>query len=138
VAPIQSSRIVFVNMLASFYSLSGSPDFLEIRGSITSPQVSLRLEIPLGKVSPAGVNQVFGSFKTPGRGDALAEVTEESFDQIKQRSTAGREVEAKAGMIGQLSHHLGVFLDGVVVQIEVESNSGRRRRIDCLEEPQPL
>jgi hypothetical protein len=67
----------FVSIVQSF---PGLVDFLQNRGSIGPPLVSLRLEIPLGKVSPDGVDQLVGAPKTSGKNHVLAQIGEESFD----------------------------------------------------------
>ncbi len=102
-------------------------DFLQNRGSIGPPLVSLRLEIPLGKVSPDGVNQLVGAPKTSGKNHVLAQIAEEPFDQVQPRSAGRREVEMKAGMCGQPSHDLGVLVSGVIVQNQVQIDLGRGR-----------
>ena len=59
--------MVCVNLSASSQSFQGSAYFLSNLGSISPPQVSPRLEIPLGKVFPDGVHQLVGASKTPGK-----------------------------------------------------------------------
>jgi hypothetical protein len=44
--------MVSINLSASSQSFQSSAYFFWNRGSVSPPQVSLRLEIPLGKVSP--------------------------------------------------------------------------------------
>jgi hypothetical protein len=102
-------------------------DFLQNRGSVGPPLVSLRLEIPLGKVSPDCVHQLVGASKAPGKDHVLAQITGESFNQIQPRSAGRREVEVKAGMCGQPSHDLGVLVSGVVVQNQVQIDLRRCR-----------
>ena len=50
------------------------------RHAVGPPLVSLRLEIPLGKLSPDGVDQLVGAPKTPWKDHVLTQITEESFD----------------------------------------------------------
>jgi len=53
--------MVSVNLSASCQRFQSSAYFFWNRGSVRPPQVLLRLEIPLGKVSPDGVHQVVGA-----------------------------------------------------------------------------
>ncbi len=108
-------------------SFPGSADFLKDHCSVGPPPVSLRFENPLGKVSTDGINQLVGASKISRKDHGLAQITEESFDQIEPRSAGGREAEMKAGMRGQPSHHLGVFVGGAVLQNQVQVDPGRGR-----------
>ena len=111
--------------MAPCQSFPGTADFLEDHCSVSPPLVSLRLEITFGKVSPDGIHQLVGASETPGKDHVLAQIAEKSFDQVEPRSTGRREVEVKAGMCSQPSHHLGVFVGGVVVQDQVQVDPGR-------------
>lgn len=99
--------LVFNNRLASCQSFPATADFLQDHRSVSPPLVSLRLEVPLGKISPDGIDLLVGASKIARKDQVLAKITEESFDQIEPRSAGRREVEMKAGMNGQPSHHLG-------------------------------
>ena len=64
--------------------------------------------------------------KLPGRIRSRLRSRKNRSTQLSHRSAGEREVEVKAGMSGQPSHHLGVFVGGVVVQNQVPINRGRR------------
>jgi hypothetical protein len=124
---VQRLVLVLNNWLVPCQSFPGTADFLQDHLFVSPPLVSLRLEIPLGKVSPDGIDQLVGASKTSRKDHVLAQITEESFDQIEPRSAGRREVEMKAGMSDQPSHHLGVFMGSVVVQNQEQVDPGRGR-----------
>ena len=80
---MQCLVLVFNNRLVLCQSFPGSADFLQDHRSVSPPLVSLRLEIPLGKVSSDGLDQLIGASKTFRKDHVLAQITEESFDPIE-------------------------------------------------------
>jgi hypothetical protein len=111
--------------LAPCQSFPATADFAEDHCSGSPPLVSLQLEIPFGKVSPDGIHQFVGASKTPWKDHVLAQIAEESFDQIEPRSAGRREMVMKAGMSSRSSYHIGVFVGSVVVQNQVQVDPGR-------------
>ena len=106
--------------MAPCQSFPGTADFLDDHCSVGPLLVSLRLEIPFGKVSPDGIHQLVGASKTFRKDHVLAQIAEKSFDQIEPRSAGRREVEMKAEMSCKSSYSLGVFVGSVVVQNQLQ------------------
>jgi hypothetical protein len=75
---VQRLVLVFNNRLTPCQSFPGSADFLEDHCSVSPALVSLRLEIPLGKVSPDDIDQLVGASETPRKDHVLAQISEKS------------------------------------------------------------
>jgi len=59
---------------------------------------------------------------------------EEAFDGVEPRSRGGREVEDPAWVSGEPGLHLGMLVDGVIVQDDVDHLAGRNCALDGVEE----
>ena len=81
-------------------------------------------------------------FADTGHGEApelaIVELTEETLHEIQPGGAGGNEVEVDAGMSLQPTTHLLVFVRGVVVEDDMDIESGLHRASHGLDELQEL
>src|SRR5947207_12291256 len=71
-------------------------------------------------------------------GDEVGKIAKEAFDQVEPGRGGGSEVHVEAGMLGQPPLHLGVLVGGVIVDDQMDVETGRGLAVDALEEGKPL
>src|SRR6516225_3359140 len=78
--------------------LPGSLDLAEDLLSFSSPDITLGIEIMLGKVLNDRVHQLAHAAEAAGQDRLLAQVSEEAFDQVHPGGTGGSKMQLKARM----------------------------------------
>ena len=68
----------------------------------------------------------------------LRQVAEPAFDRVEPRTRRRDEVQMEAGMTSYPPAYGGVLVCRVIVQDQMQIESGRRLRLDLLEEPEKL
>jgi hypothetical protein len=112
-------------------SSDGGDDFVWIGGPGEGP----------GSVVSLGEEAVDGGLEVDDRSEdaafepALGEVGEEAFDGVEPAGRGGREVENEAAEPGA---NLGMFVDGLVVEDDVDGVAHRDLRLDGVEEADEL
>ncbi len=100
-------------------------NYREDHSSVSSPILSLRLEISFGKVSPDGIHRLVGASETLRKDHVLAQLVEELFDTVEPKSSGRHDVEIIARICSQPFHHLGIFVGGAFIQDQVQVDPGR-------------
>ena len=109
-------------------------DFVWIGG----PDEGLWLLIMVGDEAVDGGLQVDDAFEDAALETTLGEDGEEALDGVEPAGRGRREVERPAGVTAQPFDHLGVLVDGVVVEDGMNGLAGRDLALDGIEEADEL
>jgi len=112
----------------------GGEDALGVGG----PTECLGVFVVLGDVAVDGGLQADERAEDATLEPPARERREEAFDGVEPGSAGGGEVEGPAGMTDEPGAHLGVFVDGVVVEDGVNRLALRHRGLDLVEEADEL